>query len=273
MTMRLWFNVPTIKCVDHDDSGPHAEYYFTYQAYFDLDDQQRSLTQGFSQGCPLDDGYALRKKEERVVNDPKFLFNLPELEVGKSNVVTLDVYLWESDHSTIETKKVFTNAAALKLWEIYNAAAQQKQKTKDEFFKWLQDQGIGLVADAATVLGASAAVGAAMVTVGKALIPFVSWAIDLAKNNSDDFVGMSRIQLVYKRLEQGYKYRRILNDGAGIAWIPNEERPLDVPVDIRAASGADHVAAHMLMQLVFDAERLTTKRAESLGLAVGKIDL
>jgi hypothetical protein len=73
----LFFNVPVIKCISFSDAGGEAEYYATYQAYFDLDAHTIQLTQGFSLGCPIDDGYSFRRGQAKELNDPKFLMKLP----------------------------------------------------------------------------------------------------------------------------------------------------------------------------------------------------
>src|SRR5690349_9636296 len=136
----LFLYVAVANGIQFSDAGGEAEYYWTYQAYYDLDANTMQLSQGFSLGCPLDDGYAFRPGDTRELNDPKFLMKLPELQENQSNVITLDLFLWESDHSTEDTKKVFSNVAAQKLQQVYSDAKQVKQKAQDDFLKWFKDQ-------------------------------------------------------------------------------------------------------------------------------------
>jgi hypothetical protein len=249
----LFFNVPVAKCIRFSDAGGEAEYYFTYQAYYDLDANTLQLSQGFSLGCPLDDGYAFRPGDRKDLNDPKFLIRLPELQEKQSNVITLDLFVWESDHSTEDTKKIFSNAAAQKLQQVYRDAQRVKQKAQEDFLSWFKEQGLGMLGEVASSLG-SAAAGVAFVGVTKQLIPLLEWGIQLVKSNSDDYVGMIRTELIYKRVNGAYQYRWVLNGGAPRNWTLAEEAPLEMVTRVTEASNDNILDVHTLMQVLLDGE-------------------
>jgi hypothetical protein len=249
----LFFNVPVAKCIRFTDAGGEAEYYFTYQAYYDLDANTMQLSQGFSLGCPVDDGYAFSPGVIRALNDPKFLMKLPELQENQSNVITLDLFLWESDHSTEDTKKMFSNVAAQKLQQVYSDAQQVKKKAQDDFLSWFNEQGMGMLGQVASSLGGAAA-GAAFVGVTKQLVPLLEWGIQLVKSNSDDYIGMIRTELLYKKVNGAYQYRWVLNGGAPRNWTHAEEAPLEMVTRITEASADNIVDAHTLMQILLDGD-------------------
>jgi hypothetical protein len=178
---------------------------------------------------------------------------LPELADGKDNVITLDLFLWESDHSTEDTKKIFSNAAAQKLQQVYSDARQVKQKAQDDFLSWFKGQGLGMLGDVASALG-SAAAGATFVGVTKQLVPLLEWGIQLVKSNSDDYVGLVRTELLYRRVGDKYQYRWILNGGAPRAWTHAEQAPLEMVTRVTEASGQNIVDVHTLMQVLVDDE-------------------
>jgi hypothetical protein len=247
----LFYNVPVIKCISFSDSGGEAEYYATYQAYFDLDAHTLQLSQGFSLGCPIDDGYSFRRGQTRELNDPKFLMKLPDLEDGKANIITVDLFLWESDHSTEDTKKIFSNVSAERLQQVYSDAKQVKKKAKDDFKKWLEDQGLGMLSSIASALG-GAATGASFVGISKQVIPLLEWGIELAKSNSDDYVGMIRTELLYRKAAGKYEYRWILNGGAERKWIDAERAPLESATRVTQASNDNQIDVNTLMQVLLE---------------------
>lgn len=247
----LFFNVPAIKCIRFSDAGGEAEYYATYQAYFDLDGNSIQLSQGFSLGCPIDDGYSFRHGQTRELNDPKFLIKMPELQEGQTNVLTLDLFLWESDHSTEDTKKIFSNVSAERLQQVFSDAKQVKKKAEDDFRKWLDGQGLGMLGQIASSLG-TAATGASFVAIAKQVIPLIEWSIELAKSNSDDYIGMIRTEILYRKNGGKYEYRRILNGGAELKWLDAETTPVVSATRVTQANNDNQIDVNTVMQVLLD---------------------
>lgn len=220
--MYLHFNLRRMKCLRSTDSGKSSEFYFTWRGYVE-EKETIQLAQGFSLGCPIDNGYALRTGEQRALNDPKFTVNLPDVAEGETQRFTLDLFAWESDHSTDETKKLFTNAATEQLMKIHAQSKENKKKVRDSFLKWVQDGDNELIAAlvATGIMAASSVVP--YVAIAKAAVKLMSWGVEVVKSNSDDYLGFSRSEVIYTRKNGKVLYRWIFNDGVE-TWL-SEERP------------------------------------------------
>lgn len=222
--MFLHFNMRRLKAIEVSDSGNHGEFYFTWRCFVDRMDDDLQLAQGFSMGCPIDDGYSMLEGEERILNDPKVTIKLPDVAEGETNQISLDLFSWEADHSAEEVKKLFTNDAVAKLMQIHEAAKHDTKKTREAFLAWIQD-GDNEVIKALVAAGALGATAVApYVAASAAAVKVFEWTLDTIKDNSDDFLGFARAELIYTRKGGELSYRWIFNDGVG-TWF-NEEQPM-----------------------------------------------
>jgi hypothetical protein len=111
----LHTNLRYLKPLKVTDAGRGGEFYFTYQVYSEAAATLSALTPSFCIGCSIDDGVTARVGEQVEVNDPKFTIEQLKIDEGKTRHVVLDLFAWESNHSTVDVKKIFTNQAAEKL--------------------------------------------------------------------------------------------------------------------------------------------------------------
>jgi len=164
----------------------------------------------------------LRPGDQRALNDPKFTIKLPEVAEDEEKRVVLDLFAWESDHSTDETKKLFTNDSAAKLMEIYKKANQNKKKTREDFLNWAKngDNEVLAALIAAGVMAASTVVP--YVAIAKAAIKLLNYGIEAIKMNADDYLGFARAEVIYSRKNGRLLYRWIFNNGAE-SWQKKEK--------------------------------------------------
>lgn len=209
--MHLHFNNRIAKCQKSVDFGSHGEYYWTLQMFMD-DEEQSFLYQGFSTGPEIDSGYSLKPNEEREVNDPKFTVNLPELRDGEERRVVTDFFCWESDRSSENVKKTFTNQAAECLWKIYEKNKREKKESLKEFEKWVSSRDDNTIASFIEDVTSLTNV-MPYVALAKGAVPLVRSGIEVAKNTSDDFIGSNRVELFYKRVGDSYRFRWLANQG------------------------------------------------------------
>jgi len=183
------------------------------------------VAQGFSLGCPVNDGYSMATGDIRRLNDPKFTIALPNVNKGETKHLVLDLFAWESDHSTEETKRLFTNEAATKLMEIYEVTKKRKKKTQEKMIDWIESDDNEIVNALVSVGVTAASVVTPYVTVARAGIKIFSIVQEVIKSNSDDFLGTARASVIYTRLDDGrLLYRWIFNNGVE-SWF-EEERPV-----------------------------------------------
>jgi hypothetical protein len=233
------------------DAGKKAEYYWTWQVYSE-DSEKTILHQGFSIGCELDDGYKFSQGQEWPIplNDPRFTIKLPDLKDGEERRIVTDLFAWESDWSTLEVKKVFTNAAAAELWKIYEAAGKKKKEALKKFEGWLDSSGEGLLEEFGKVAsGAKSLIPYLALT--KKAIPLIKAAIALVKSNSDDFNGFNRMELFYKKEGDNYKYRWLLNDGIPKDWEEQEEK-LYLDLNFMSPSTKNLVVTKSFFQVIME---------------------
>ena len=166
--MFLHHNLRNVKCLKVSDAGSASEFYWTWQIFTEKN-SQTLLAQGFSLGCPIDDGYSLTVGQQRELNDPKFTIEFPEIKEGESNKIALNLYCWESDHSSEEVKKAFTNSSVETLWKIYENQKQNKKKTQEEFLEWFKDSDN----DFLNILTASSPSVAGYLAISRAAIPLI----------------------------------------------------------------------------------------------------
>jgi|GEM_PF-2732131 len=246
--MYLHTNLRYLKPLKVTDAGRGGEFYFTYQVYSEAAATLSALTQGFSIGCSIDDGVTARVGEQVEVNDPKFTIELAEVDEGKTRHVVLDLFAWESNHSTVDVKKIFTNQAAEKLLTLDAQTRENKKKLEDEFFKWLDDSGTGILSDFVALTGGSVALP--YVELAKKVLPLVRWAIEVVKSRSDRYLGCSRRELFYARESGKLKYRWLLDNGVE-TWILNETQPYFAPHTFRQDNGDNILAVQVIHQPLY----------------------
>lgn len=247
--MFLHFNMRRFKCLKKSDAGKMGEYYFTWRCYVDKNEKDLDLVQGFSMGCPVDDGYSMAVGDHRVLNDPKFSVELPRVAEGEHKRVTLDLFAWESDFSTEKVKKLFTNEAAAKLVEIYQNAQAGKDQTREDFLEWVFDDDNGFIDDLVNtgVLGASTLTP--YVTISKALFKLGGWVFRVVRDNSDDYLGFTRAELHYTRQNGEILYRWIFNNGAE-TWLSGEKAEIFQDWRILDGGQENELDAKFLIQIV-----------------------
>ncbi|MDD9932977.1 MAG: hypothetical protein OXT09_05200 [Myxococcales bacterium] len=224
--MYLHFNLRNIKCLKQSDKllDKESEFFHTYRVYIGSADQDVQLTQGFSLGAPIDDGYALEEGQQKTVNDPRFTVQLPDVDDGATMRVVLDLFAWESDSAnTEEIKKLFTNEASAKLMEIYKAQDKKKKKTYEKFMDWVQDGDNEVLGALITTGIVASSVVTPYVAVAKAATSILGWALEAARTDGDDPLPYARMEVLIARTDGKLRYRWIFNNGAE-TWF-EEERP------------------------------------------------
>lgn len=246
--MFLHFNLRRLKCLRFRDAGAHAEYYFAWRAYMDGASQVQ-VAQGFSLGCPADDGYSMRTGDERPMNDPKFTVELPDVDEGKTRRFVLDLFAFESDFGTLQVKKAFTNEAAKKIVDLAEQSKASKDKLLKDFTGWLASGDNEVVKALVTtgVLAASAVVP--YVAIAAAALKALTWVVDAIRSNQDDYLGQCRVEIIYAKVKGKRLYRWIFNDGASV-WKDKEEEPFHQDWRIHEADGGNILDARFLVQIV-----------------------
>lgn len=246
--MLLHLNVLNGRCMRFSDQilDKGAEYYFTWLAHYDVDDKFVNLAQGFSLGCPLENGYSFNTTNEayRTLNDPRFTIALPEIPKGQSRTVHIELYLWESDHGSVDVKKAFTNPAAERLWTIWTALDQKKTKVRDEFFEWLEGSDNQPLQELLNV----EIFNTTFIKLANAIIPIIKWSIDLVESNGDDLIGVFQADLVMEHTEEGIRYRWIFDNGAEI-WLPqSNEDKIYREYEFDSADSKNRLISNILLQ-------------------------
>lgn len=209
----LHYNLKRAKALRVSDAGRQSELYWTYSVYSpEKEGSKTLLRQGFSADPRIDTGDSFGVGDVRELNDPKFTVELPELHDGEERRVVVDIACWDSDHSTAEVKKLYTNAAMEKLWEVYEATERKKKRALETFMDWIDNSSDDFVAAAIAVAGTG---GAALpyIALAKEAVPLIKAAVQLIRGNSDDWFGTERVELFYSRSGDDYRYRWLVNDG------------------------------------------------------------
>jgi hypothetical protein len=240
-------NVRRAKCIRFSDPGKTAEYYFTWRAYL-AGDKEYQLAQGFSLGCPIDDGYSMATGDMLELNDPRFTLELPAAHEGETKRFVLDLFCWEADSSTAETKRLFTNAAAKKLMQIYEASEKRNRKTRDGLLSWVQNDDNEVLQALAETGVLAPSVALPYQTVASAAVKVFDFVLDIIKNNSDDYLGISRSELVYTRREGKPLYRWIFNNGFE-TWFPEEKPVIHQSWRVREANRDNELDCKLIVQV------------------------
>ncbi len=247
--MFLHFNMRRFKCLKKSDAGKRGEYYFTWRCYVDKNENDMDLVQGFSLGCPVDDGYSMAVGDARVLNDPKFSVELPDVAEGENKRVTLDLFAWESDYSTEKVKKLFSNEAAAKLVEINSSAQQRKDQTREDFLEWVFDDDNGFIGDLVDTGVGTASTLTPYVTMSKALFKLAGWAFRVIRDNSDDFLGFTRAEIHYTRIKGEIVYRWIFDNGAE-TWLKGEKAEIFQNWQVLEGDQGNELDSKFLIQIV-----------------------
>lgn len=247
--MFFHFNLRSATCIKNSDHvfGDNSEYYWTWLVYSQTEDNEDyNVAQGFSMGCEMDSGYDFNDSNSRYfrMNDPRFTVSLPEVARGESRKITFELYCWESDNSTIEVKKTFTNYAAEKLLKIWQETDAKKTKTKEEFLKWLEESDNSALAQIISM----AQIEANYLKIAKLSIDVIKWAIEIVKTNGDDFIGAKRCDLIISNEAEGIKYRWIFEDGTE-KWMTDEEK-IFKEISFESASRDNIVNVSALFQII-----------------------
>jgi hypothetical protein len=257
--MWLHVNMMKAKCLRWSDYGAEAEFYWVYQLYIPNGSGLHVLHQGFSEGCPIDDGYSFRTNDRRQLNDPRFTVKLPELpDDGPEQRVVLDLSCWEADNATATTsvKALYTNEAAARLWQIYHANNQRVNKTIDDMMDWLDSDGMSV---ATTVLAAAgAATGgvatgvAAAIKIAPKLVDLVRRLAYLLRDQSDDYMGLRRFELFYAKRKGTYVYRWLMDNGIE-STIENQQLPYyRDDVVFEEADRSNKIACKLMFQPIYE---------------------
>lgn len=247
--MLLHCNLRNTTCIKHSDGfmGGEIEVYFTYMVYTETNSNTTNLSQGFSLGCPIDNGYSMDedKFKYKEMFDPKFSLDLPELNAGEKKKIVVEIYCWEADNSSEDIKKLFTNEAAKKLFEIYTNQGEKNTKTWNEFIDWIESDN-----NLITQLVSQGIINTTYVQLAKASIPIVKFAIGMIKNNGDDLISRFKAELQLSHGENGIQYRWIFDDGTE-KWLNGEDK-IYKDVKFESADGSNELVSNILFQIVKD---------------------
>jgi hypothetical protein len=244
----LHFRLKSLRCIKGDDRWGDPDFYFTWQVYQDTE-PQALLQQGFSTGCPIDEGHNVAPGEQVTLTDTSFTFKLPALQPGEQTRVWVDLFCWESDGETAMVKRLFTNQAAAKLWELYEANQLQKEKTIKAFMSWMDSDGMNILQTAITAAGGAPA---ALIPIARSVFALTKLAIQAISEDDDELIGMTRTELVIARSSEGkYRYRWITDEGAEVP-VEREVTPYYQTPVLREFNGENVVGLNMFFQVVFD---------------------
>lgn len=248
--MFVHLNLRRTKCMRASrDAGRDSEFYFTWRVALDGGDDVQ-LAQGFSLGCPIDDGYTMRGGQTRDLNDPRFTVELPAVGQGETKRATITLFAWESDRSTEEVKKLFTNAAAQKLVQVHKKHKDRKAAAKAEILDFVQDGDNEILTALAQTGVVAANIATPYVTVAKAAVKVLSLVLSAIRGNSDDYLGSMTVDVMYTRTEENkLEYRWIFNDGAE-AWFDDERYRVFQSWRCREANGNHELDSHLHLQVV-----------------------
>jgi hypothetical protein len=211
--MYLHFNLLSATCLKNYDNffGGNSEFYWTWTAYHEDTSNNVNLARGFSVGCPLDEGYEMNtgEKKYRKLSDPRFTIKLPELNVGEEKLLKIQIDCWESDGSTVEVKKAFTNEAVETLFKIYEQQKENKNKAMEGFEKWINDDSNDFLTNLTKIVS----VNMDYVVIAKSLLPLFKSVKKSVESNSDDLVGSFSVDLLIKKTTAGIEYFWLFEDG------------------------------------------------------------
>ena len=220
--MYLHLNCLKAHCLASGDGylDAHSEFYWTWSVYSDSDSSDDiRISQGFSAGCPVDTGYEMNDDEDsyRELNDPKFTIELPEVADGETKKVRIELQCWESDCSSIEVKKAFTNSALQTMIEIHEKNLETKKKIIEEIYSWIDDEDNQFL----EAIVAAGVIDAGYITIAKSLLPLFKIVYGYIKSNSDDYIGLFAADLIIKNSGGKITYKWLFNNGSEF-WLDAE---------------------------------------------------
>jgi hypothetical protein len=246
--MYLHFRLKSLRCIEGDDRWGDPDYYFTWQVYQDTQ-PEALLRQGFSIGVDIDEGHTVAKGEQITLTDTTFTVRLPTLQPGEQTRLWVDLFCWESDGDTAKVKKLFTDTAATKLWQLYEENQKQKEKTLKAFFDWLDKDGMAILQAALTAAGGAPA---ALMPIARSVFSLMKLAVQAISEDDDDLIGTTRTELIIARDASGkFRYRWITDNGAEVP-IDREVTPYYQTPTLRDRTGKNKVGLNMFYQVIFD---------------------
>jgi hypothetical protein len=247
--MFLHFNNRMASCQKTGDPGNDGEYYWTWQVLSGNNDEL-AIAQGFSIRPKLDDGIVIRQGETfQDLNDPKFTIELPDVTIGETRKVRLDLFCWEHDvaRDTVAIKRIFTNNALQKLVDLYEYQQVGRQDALKAFGEWLKEDST----DFLTTTEFSKAIP--MVAIASTTLPVLTSIIQLlSSTKSDDLVGVKQVELFYTKVaDRTYLYRWLGDNGIEEVYR-DEHPPIWNEFRFERADGRELMVTKCFFQIIFD---------------------
>ncbi|KYF85768.1 hypothetical protein BE20_09590 [Sorangium cellulosum] len=193
---------------------------------------------GFSTRGGPDDGVSFREGEARTVVDPQIIFGLPDdaFASGKRTRFVIDYHHWESDGSTAKVRAAFSNSTLAYLLKVWKESHADQAASRARLEGWLKDNWQQVLK------GAIAAAGMASspwVAVGTSILPVVELLVDVAKNNSDEYLDMHRfvVELNGEGAPGQTRWRVVPPSGEAPDWVTGQGKQEFVA---RAADAGGH---------------------------------
>lgn len=213
--MYLHLNCLKAHCLASGDGilDNYSEFYWTWSVYSDdKSSDEIQVAKGFSAGCPIDTGYEMNDSDSnyRELNDPKFTIELPEVANGETKKVRVELQCWESDHSSIDVKKAFSNDALQTMIGIYEKNLATKKQIIDEFYSWIDDDDNQFI----EAIVSAGVIDAGYLTIAKSLLPLCKIVYGYIQSNSDDLIGFFAADLFITNTNGKISYKWVFNNGS-----------------------------------------------------------
>ncbi|WP_437963114.1 hypothetical protein WMF04_25585 [Sorangium sp. So ce260] len=178
---------------------------------------------GFSTRGGPDEGVSFKAGEARTVVDPQIIFGLPDevFASGKRTRFVVDYHHWESDGSTAKVRAAFSNSTLAYLLKVWKESRGDQAAARAKLDGWLKDNW------QETLKAAIAAAGVASspwVAVGTSILPVVDLIVEVARNNSDEYLDMHRfvVELNGEGAAGQTRWRVIPPAGTALDWITGQ---------------------------------------------------
>eukprot|EP00163_Fabomonas_tropica_P015097 TRINITY_DN2754_c0_g1_i2.p1 TRINITY_DN2754_c0_g1~~TRINITY_DN2754_c0_g1_i2.p1 ORF type:complete len:265 (-),score=49.52 TRINITY_DN2754_c0_g1_i2:200-994(-) len=221
----FYFNMQNCGCTANNDGfwNSRSEYYFTWSLYEtgagNPDDPLFSRC-GYSTAVPIDKGWAMKKGDNILTNDPHFDIPLPEIQGNGTKEFVLSVQCWEhdDDDSTVAIKKMFVDGhqskVAARMMEMQERQDQAADDARQAFVHWLTHDFLDEASRVAIATGPTGAAVAGGIAITRRFLPGLELAVNAAQTLSkDDFIGESVVRLKMKKT--GVAYTHEWNFGSG----------------------------------------------------------
>ena len=244
--MFLHVNLQSATCLRWADKifDGTSEFYWTWILYQEQGNDYIKISQGFSIGCPINTGYEFNTsdKKYRGLNDPYFTVELPEVKEGEQRQLHLEIHCWESDGNAATIKKAFSNSGAQKLFDIWNDQQQKRSKTNADFLNWLESSDNSLV----TQLISGGFVNSGAISIAKAALPVVKYAIESLKNRAEEYIGVFQANLLIVKNDGIKEYRWTFDNGSE-NWV-KEEGKIYKDADFLEADSRNEIVGKFLIE-------------------------